>query len=166
MYAKTSRASTAASGRVALEGSTGSSSSGIGVGLRPAHRGAVAADEGVAQDAQQVAEVVVVAQEARLDEDLGEGLLHEVLGVLARAAQRPRGAVEPVDVIAKRGRIELAGRTTHDAPSIRGASHAALGAAQSRQRPHEPERDEADAREVGEPDRLGLRRRGSRARPR
>ena len=39
---------------------------GHGRGLRAAHGGAVAADEGVAQDPQQVAEIVVVAQEARL----------------------------------------------------------------------------------------------------
>jgi hypothetical protein len=43
----------------------------------------MAADEGVAQDAQQVTEIVVVAQEARFGEHLGEGLLHEVLGILA-----------------------------------------------------------------------------------
>ena len=39
-------------------------------------------------------------QHARPGEDPREGLLHEVLGVLARTAQRPRGAIEAVDVLA------------------------------------------------------------------
>ena len=71
----------------------------------------MAADEGVAQDPQQVAEIVVVAQEARLGQHLGERLLHEILGVLPRSAQRPRRPIEPVDVVPERGWIELAGWT-------------------------------------------------------
>ena len=44
-------------------------------------------------------------------EDPGEGVLDEVLGVLARSAQRPRGAVERVEVLTKRRRV----KARHDA---------------------------------------------------
>ena len=62
---------------------------------------AQAADVGVAQHAQEVAQVVVAAQHARPREHAGVGLLHEVLRVMAVAAQRPGRAEEPVDVVAE-----------------------------------------------------------------
>jgi hypothetical protein len=40
-------------------------------------------DKRVAQHAQQVADVIVVAQESRLGEHASEGLLDQVLGLLA-----------------------------------------------------------------------------------
>src|SRR5581483_1927640 len=66
-----------------------------------------AGQERVAQDPQQVAEVVLAPDDARLAEHVRERLLHEVLRVFARAAQRPRGPVEAIDVIAEPGRVQL-----------------------------------------------------------
>ena len=63
--------------------------------------------ERVAEDAEQVAEVVLVAKEPRPRKHARVRLLDEVLGILARAAERPRGPVEPVEVIAEPSRIEL-----------------------------------------------------------
>ena len=64
--------------------------------------------ERVAEHPQQVADVVLGAEHARLAEHARERLLHQVLGLLARAAQAPCSPVEPVDVIAERLWIELA----------------------------------------------------------
>jgi len=89
---------------------------------RPARAGAVPAHERVAQDAQQVPEIVVVAQQARLGEHARERVLDEVLGVLARAAQRPRRPVQTVDVIAEAGRIQHSRIAGHVGPSIRGGA--------------------------------------------
>ena len=65
---------------------------------------------GVAQHPHQVAEVVVAAQPARPRQDERVGLLHEVLGILAPAAQRPGRPEEPVNVVAQPARIELVER--------------------------------------------------------
>ena len=73
---------------------------------RPAPARAQAADVGVAQHPQEVAEIVVAAQPARLRQHERVGLLHEVLGVLAPAAQRPRRAEQPVHVVAQAARVE------------------------------------------------------------
>ena len=61
--------------------------------LRATHRGAVAADERVAQDAEEIAEVVVVPQQPRLGEHARIRLLDEIFGVLAAPAQGPGGSV-------------------------------------------------------------------------
>ena len=45
-------------------------------------------------------------EETRPAEHARVGLLDEVLGILARAAERPRGAVETIDVVSDPGRIE------------------------------------------------------------
>src|SRR5947209_14861003 len=75
--------------------------------MGPAGAGALLAEVGVAQDAEQVAQVVFGAQEARLAQDARERLLHKVVRLLARSAEAPRRAVQPVDVIAEGLRIEL-----------------------------------------------------------
>ena len=80
------------------------------VGARAARGGAQAREVGVAQHAQQVAEVLLGAQHAGLLEHARVGLLDEVLGVLARAAQRPGGAVEPVEMVAQVVGIQAARR--------------------------------------------------------
>ena len=67
---------------------------------------AARADEGVSQDLQQVAEIVVAANPARLGEHAGERLLDEILGVGTRTGQRPGGAEKPVDVVAQGVGIE------------------------------------------------------------
>ena len=53
----------------------------------------------VAQDAQQVAQVVVAAQPAGPCEHARAGVLDKVLGLVAVAAERPRGAEQPIEVI-------------------------------------------------------------------
>jgi hypothetical protein len=68
--------------------------------------GALANEERVPQRAQEVAEVVFAAQEAWFREHARIRLLDEILGVLARAAERPRRTVEPVDVVARVLEIE------------------------------------------------------------
>src|SRR6185437_7270859 len=65
---------------------------------------------GVAQHAQQVAEVLLGADHSRLLEHARVGLLDEVLGVLARAAQGPGGTVEAVEVVAQVVGVEAARR--------------------------------------------------------
>ena len=60
--------------------------------------GALGADPRVPQHPQQVHEILVTAQEARAPEHPLEGVLHEVLGILARPAQAVGRAVEPCDV--------------------------------------------------------------------
>src|SRR5262249_20607362 len=47
---------------------------------------AMARDEGVSHHSEEIAEVIVVAEPSRAGENAGVGLLHEVLGVLSRAA--------------------------------------------------------------------------------
>jgi hypothetical protein len=64
--------------------------------------------ERVPQRAKEIAKVVLVAEQAGPSEQTGIGFLNEVLGILARAAKRPRGPVEPVDVISEPGGIERA----------------------------------------------------------
>jgi hypothetical protein len=75
-------------------------------GHQPAPAG-VDVDERVAHRAQQVAELIGVAQAARAGEHPRVGLLDEVLGLVRAAAQPKRGAVEPVDVIAEALRVQV-----------------------------------------------------------
>src|SRR4029079_5275719 len=75
------------------------------VGPRAARRGAARGQERVVQRAHQVRELVP-AHAPRLGEHARAQLLHEVLGVLARTAQRPGGAVERVEVADERVGIE------------------------------------------------------------
>src|ERR1019366_4985073 len=102
-------------------------------------------EEGVAQHPQQVAEIVLGVQPARLAQNLRKGLLHKILGLLTRAAQRPGGPVEPVYVVAERVGVELMFRshpTVCPAPAgppppvlSRGRSGSELRS-RSRSRPH------------------------------
>jgi hypothetical protein len=85
--------------------------------LRAAHRAAMARHERVAQDAQQIAEIVVVAQEARLGQHAGERVLDEVLGILAAPAEGPSRSEEPIDVVAEGGGVERTRVMTHEAPA-------------------------------------------------
>src|SRR5207245_4833489 len=63
---------------------------------------ATAGQKRVAQNPHQVVEVLVPVQHARPGEHSRKRLLDEVLGVLARAAQPPGGAIETVDVLGQR----------------------------------------------------------------
>ena len=74
--------------------------------LEPAAFGALLVEEGVAQRAQEVAEVVLVAEQARAPEDACVGFLDKVLGVLAGARERPGGPVEPIEVVSEARRLE------------------------------------------------------------
>ena len=60
----------------------------------PASLGAALADQRVAHRAQQIAELVVFAEQPRPREHARVGLLDEVLGLFARACPGPRCAVE------------------------------------------------------------------------
>ena len=77
-------------------------------GTQPAALGPLLVQEGVAQRTQEVAEVVLVAKQARAGEQARVGLLDEILGILARAAERPGGPVEPVEVVSEPGGVERA----------------------------------------------------------
>ncbi len=68
-------------------------------GTKPAACRSLLVQEGVAQRTQEIAEVVLVAEQARPSEHACVGLLDEILGVLTRAAQSPRGPVEPVEMV-------------------------------------------------------------------
>ena len=60
---------------------------------------------GVAEHAHQVREIAVAAHEARPAQDALEGVLDEVLGVVAGAAERVGRAVQALAVVARsRGR--------------------------------------------------------------
>ena len=74
--------------------------------MEPAALGPLSGQEGVAQRAQEVAEVVFVAEQARAGEKPRIGFLHEVLSVLTVAAESPGGTVEPVDVVSEPRGIE------------------------------------------------------------
>ncbi len=78
--------------------------------LRTPRRCPPRVEVGRVQRAVEVRDVVLAPHEPRPAQDLRVGLLHEILGVLARTAQRPRRAEEPVDVVAEGLRIE---RTSH-----------------------------------------------------
>ena len=78
------------------------------IGARPPALRSLLIQERVPQRAQEVAEIVVSAEQPRPLQQLRVRLLHEVLGILTRAAKRPRGSVEPVDVISKPGGIKPA----------------------------------------------------------
>jgi hypothetical protein len=69
----------------------------------------MAAVERVAQRPQEIAELVAPADEPGTFEHLGEGLLNEVLGVVARSTQRAGRAVQPVDVVSQMFGVEWAG---------------------------------------------------------
>ena len=62
----------------------------------------------VAQSAEQVSDLVVAAKQTRALQHPCERVLDEVLRLVAGTAQRPRGAVERVDVIREGHRIERA----------------------------------------------------------
>jgi hypothetical protein len=62
--------------------------------------------EGVPQRAQEVAEVVLVTEKPGAREHTAVGFLDKVLRVLARAGERPRGPVEPVEVVSEPGSVE------------------------------------------------------------
>ena len=78
------------------------------VGTKSAALRPLLIQERVAQCAEQVAEVVLTTDDARPGEHARVGLLHEVLGVLARAAEGPGGPEEPVDVISEPCGVERA----------------------------------------------------------
>src|SRR5439155_20601435 len=82
----------------------------VGQRARPqsAALGPLLVQEGVAQRTQEVAEIVLLAEQAWAAEQARIGLLDEVLGVLARAAERPGGPVEPVEVVSKPGGVKRA----------------------------------------------------------
>jgi hypothetical protein len=61
----------------------------------------------VAQRAKQVGDVVLGRQQPGLAQDPSEGFLHQIFGLLAGAAHRPRGSVEPIDVIPEPLGVEL-----------------------------------------------------------
>ena len=71
------------------------------LGTEPAAPGSALVEEGVAQRPQEVAEVVFVAEEPRPREHARVRLLDEVFRILAGAGKRPRGAVEPVEVVSE-----------------------------------------------------------------
>src|SRR5581483_12421989 len=85
---------------------------------------------------EQIADVVLGAQDARLAEHPGEGLLDEVFGLLTRAAEAPCGAIQAIDVIAERLWIELPfGRHTRPWPAYAVRAGASRSALKLRQRP-------------------------------
>ena len=71
------------------------------LGTEPAAPRSAFIEERVPQGAQEVAEVVLVAEEARAGEHTRIRLLDQVFRILARARKRPRGAVEPVEVVSE-----------------------------------------------------------------
>ena len=75
---------------------------------QPSALGTLLVQERVAQRAQQVAEVVLVPEQAWPREHARVRLLDEILGVLPRAGQRPCGPVEPVEMAAEPGGVERA----------------------------------------------------------
>ena len=90
----------------------------------------IAAPSDVPEGAQEIAEVVLVAEQTRASEDARISFLDEVLRFLAGAAERPSGPVEPVEVVSKPGGIEraprpLADRAVVEAPA-RGHGYSAL----------------------------------------
>ena len=76
-------------------------------GLWPARAGAQPRVERVAQGAHQIA-ALVAADHPGSSQDARERLLHEILGILAGSAQRPGGAVESVEMLTERLRVEAA----------------------------------------------------------
>src|SRR5689334_19807528 len=76
------------------------------LGLEPPGRRAAGVDELVAQDAEQIPDVVLVADPARLRQDQRECLLYEVLGVGTGAREGPRGSKESIYVIPQGAGIE------------------------------------------------------------
>ena len=85
---------------------TRSSCSGSGPGRSRRRSVLRPGEERVAQRAQEVAEIVLVPEQARPGEHARVRLLDEILGVLARAGERPRGPVEPVEVVSEPGGVE------------------------------------------------------------
>ena len=71
--------------------------------------GAALADERVVQRAQQIGEIALAAQHTRAREHARVGLLHEVVGVVARAAQCPGRPVQAVEVVAESRRVQRVG---------------------------------------------------------
>ena len=99
--------------------------------LRAARRGAQPRVEGVAQGAHEIP-ALVAPDHARTGQDARERLLHEVLRVFPGSAQRPGSAVERVQVLAKRLRVQAA---HHRMLRARSGSRGSGGAGGRRGRP-------------------------------
>ena len=124
MAAKTSWASVACDGVVARGGAERD----VLVQRRrsgPAARRPALAHQGVAHRAQQVADLVLAAQQARAGEHPGAGLLHQVLGLLPRSRPRARGAVQARQMLDDAAGLKPA-RSSHHLPSVRGATSGVL----------------------------------------
>src|SRR5262249_6420819 len=76
------------------------------IGPEPAGFGTLQVEEGVAQSAQEVAEVVFVPELARTGQYPCVSLLDEVLGVLPGSGQCPGRPVQPIEVVAEASRLE------------------------------------------------------------
>ena len=106
----------------------GSSDFGLVIGIsleqedraRAPHGGPLTTNVGVAQGAQQVSDVVVAAKPAPAPQHARDRVLHEVLRLVAGAAQRPRRTVERVDVIRKDHRIATGPSSSSDASRFLG----------------------------------------------
>lgn len=72
----------------------------------PLARG-VTIDPRVAEHAEQVCQIIVSVQEPRPPQNAHEGLLDEVLGILARPAQRIGSTEQTVPVVGKSADVEL-----------------------------------------------------------
>jgi hypothetical protein len=79
---------------------------GQGPGTEPPALRPLPVQEGIAERTQEVGEVVFAPEQARTGENTRVCLLDEVLGVLSRAAERPRGPVEPIEVVSQPGGVE------------------------------------------------------------
>ena len=90
---------------------------------RPPLRRPVLVEEHVAHRAEQVAEVVLVADHARAREHPRVGLLHEVVRGRARAGERARGAVEAIEMVAQSRGVE---RPRHPRATLSGRTPTAL----------------------------------------
>jgi hypothetical protein len=80
----------------------------LGDGDRPARCGTPTREEGIAQDPHQVVELLAPAKHPRAREGAGQSVQVELLGVLARPAQCPGGAVKAINVLVKAFGIECA----------------------------------------------------------
>ena len=75
---------------------------------QPAALGPFLRQEGVPQCAQEITEIVLVAQKTRTGEHAGVGLLDQVFRILAGTGERPSGPVEPVEVVSEPGGVKRA----------------------------------------------------------
>ena len=67
----------------------------------------VGIDPGVAQDSEQVSQIIVALQESRPPHDALKGLLYEILRILARPTQHVGGSEQLVRVVVKPSDVEL-----------------------------------------------------------